>query len=187
MRRLLVRPFLLAATLLGVLFLAVLSSVSVGAAPPQLFTRNGCAVGNYACLRAMGVRFVPPRAYVAPYIAPNYLPAYGAMPYGPNYTAMPSPASGYGSSGSATATIMTGRVASTGQQVTASIDGFSAGEMVTASITAPNGQVMQVGSAAAAADGSVTIMVTFPSAGTWQVTAHGQSSNKTVVDAFTVH
>jgi hypothetical protein len=137
---------------------------------------------------------VPNRALVVPYIAPRYLPSYAPVPYAtnymngsmPNYT-MPSTDPAYGASGGATATIVTGRVAATGQQVVASIDGFTAGEMVSAAITGPNGQVMQAGSAPAAGDGSVTIMVTFPSAGTWQVTAHGQSSNKNVVDTFTVH
>jgi hypothetical protein len=117
----------------------------------------------------MGVRFAPDRAFVVPYIAPRYLPAYGAAPYAPSYTtgampsyaAMPNMPPAYGSPGGATATIMTGRAVASGQQIAASIDGFTAGEMVSAAITAPNGRMMQAGSAAAAGDGSVTIMVTF--------------------------
>ena len=44
----------------------------------------------------------------------------------------------------------------------------------------------QVGSAQAAADGTVTISLTFPAAGKWQITAHGQTSGKDVVTYYTV-
>jgi hypothetical protein len=194
MRRLLVRPFLLAATLFSAVFLALIATVSVSAAPASLFTNNGCTVGNYACLQAMGVHF-PHIHVVVPYPVPGYAPAYGAMPYPtsytnsymPSYASMPASTTSYGTSGSATATIVSGHAVAAGQQVAATVDGFTPGEMVSASVTAPNGQVMQVGSAAAAADGSVTVMVSFPSAGTWMVTTHGQTSNRSVVDTFTVH
>jgi len=38
----------------------------------------------------------------------------------------------------------------------------------------------------AAVDGTVTISLTFPAAGNWQITAHGQSSNKDFVTRYTV-
>src|SRR4051812_8133665 len=53
MRQPLMRRLVVTATGLGLLFMAlVASSVSVGAAPPSIFTNNGCTVGNYACLQA---------------------------------------------------------------------------------------------------------------------------------------
>jgi hypothetical protein len=157
----------------------VAGSVSVGAAPPSLFTRNGCDVGNYSCLQdALGHPVFDNRGFFYnPYSFAGYYPIAYYPPYA--YVPIPAPMA-------VTATIVSGRVVTVGQQVAATVDGFAAGETVTASVTAPNGQVTQVGSAPAAADGSVTVGITFPSAGTWQVTLHGQTSNKNVVDSYTV-
>jgi hypothetical protein len=66
------------------------------------------------------------------------------------------------------------------------VDGFTAGETVTASVTGPGGQTLQVGNAPAAADGSVTVSLTFPSSGSWTLTVHGQTSGKNVVNTYTV-
>ncbi len=76
--------------------------------------------------------------------------------------------------------------AATGQAVTFTVGGFTASETVSASVTAPDASVAQLGSAQAAADGTVTIQVAFPSAGNWQVTAHGQTSGANVVTRYTV-
>lgn len=201
MRQLLVRRFVVTATGLGLLFMAlVASSVSVGAAPASVFTNNGCPVGNYSCLAAaqpnifsnngcpvgnysclqaaIGNPYGYPGFYPVPYVNPYPVGYY--QPYYNPYMYATQPTTPM------TATIVSGRAVSTGQQVTATVDGFTAGETVTASATGPNGQTLQIGSAPAAADGSVTVTITFPSAGTWQLTVHGQTSNKTVVDTYTV-
>ncbi|MHB8644851.1 MAG: hypothetical protein ACYDAR_03555 [Thermomicrobiales bacterium] len=72
-----------------------------------------------------------------------------------------------------------------GQSVTFSISGFTANETVAAWVTAPDASVTPIGSTQAA-DGSITIVISFPSAGNWQVTAHGQSSGIEVVTGYTV-
>ncbi len=202
MRQRIIRRLVVAATGVGMLFVALAAgSISVGAAPASIFTNNGCAVGNYACLQAahpniftdngcavgnysclqaaLGYPFYGyPGFYNLPYGYPPYPVGYpGYVPY----VYAPQPAVPV-----VTATIVSGRVVTVGQQVSSTMDGFTAGETVTASVTAPNGQVMQIGSAAAAADGSVTVSLTFSSAGTWTLTAHGGTSNKTVTDSYTV-
>jgi hypothetical protein len=63
--------------------------------------------------------------------------------------------------------------------------GFTAGEPVIVTVTAPNGQAMQAGSGTAGSDGTVTITIAFPSAGAWKVDAHGQTSNKDVATQLT--
>jgi hypothetical protein len=202
MRQRFIRRLVVAATGVGMLFLAlVASSISVGAAPASIFTNNGCVVGNYACLQAsqpniftnnncavgnyaclqaaLGYPYYGyPGYYNAPYGYPYYPVGYAPYTYAPAPAPAPAP--------TVTATIVSGRVVTVGQQVSATIDGFTAGETVTASVTAPNGQVMQIGSATAAADGSVTVSLTFSSPGTWTLTVHGGTSNKTVTDSYTV-
>ncbi len=76
--------------------------------------------------------------------------------------------------------------ATVGQAVTFTIGGFTANETVSASVTAPDASVAQIGSAQAAVDGTVTIQITFPAAGGWQVIAHGQTSGKDVVIRYIV-
>jgi hypothetical protein len=190
---------------LGVLFLAlVASSTSVGAIDPSIFTNNGCAVGNYACLQAAAPSIFanygcPVGNYSClqaalgyptyPYYYRPYVYPYPAAYYQPNTYVIYNPymyATQPATTTTATATIVSGRVVTTGQQVVATIDGFTAGETVTASVTGPNGQSLQIGSAPAAQDSSVTVTLSFPSTGTWQLTVHGQTSNKNVVNSYTV-
>lgn len=107
---------------------------------------------------------------------PGYAGLYGpAYVYAPGTTAVQPPAT----------TPATG-TATVGTPVTVTAGGFTPNESVSAWVTGPDGNVTQIGSAPAAADGTVTISVTFPSAGNWQVTAHGQSSQKDVVSRYTV-
>lgn len=152
----------------------------LAAAQPAVFTNRGCAVGDYACLQA--------RLYYgySPYYRPYGYPVSYYQPYAVVYNPYMYATQPTTTTTTAPASIVSGRAVSAGQQVTATIDGFTAGETVTASATGPNGQTLQIGSAPAAADGSVTVMITFPSAGTWQLTVHGQTSGKNVVDTYTV-
>jgi hypothetical protein len=197
MRKSFIHRLIVAAAGAGLLFVALIaSSISVAALDPSIFTNNGCPVGNYACLQAaqpsifsnngcavgnyaclraaIGIPYYPYHPYFYPYPV--------GYPYGVPYAyAPPAPAPG-----TVTATIVSGRVVTVGQQVSTTVDGFTAGETVTASATGPNGQTLQIGSAPAASDGSVTVSITFPSAGIWQVTLHGQTSNKNVVNSYTV-
>ncbi|MGI8690376.1 MAG: hypothetical protein ACR2M3_17490 [Thermomicrobiales bacterium] len=107
-----------------------------------------------------------PGVVINPAPAPVPVPAPAPVP-------VPAPASGTGT-------------ATAGQPVTFSVGGFTPNETVSASVTAPDASVAQIGSAQAAADGTVTISLTFPAAGNWQITAHGQSSSKDVVTRYTV-
>ncbi len=93
--------------------------------------------------------------------------------YNPGVVSNPAPASG-----AATATA--------GRSVTFSVSGFTPTETVATSVTAPDASMVQIGSAQASADGTVTISLTFPAAGNWQITAHGQRSSKDVVTRYTV-
>jgi len=79
-----------------------------------------------------------------------------------------------------------GTAATVGTAVTITAVGFTPNETVSAWITAPDTSVTQIGTAPASADGTVSISVTFPSAGTWQVTAHGQTSGKDVINRYAV-
>ena len=115
--------------------------------------------------------------------------AYG-YGYGGYYPGLVIPQPGYTVPGPVTlapapAPAPTANAVAVGQSVSIPAGGFTPGEQVAASITGPNGQVTQIGTAPAAQDGTVTIMVTFPSAGTWTVTATGQTSTKSVVNTFT--
>jgi hypothetical protein len=188
----LLRRLVVTAVGFGALFTAlVASSISVGAIDPSVFTNNGCPVGNYSCLQGalasptQPIYYpTPPYAYGYPYHP--YYPYYPySVPYVQPYAYAPQPQPA--PAPAVSATIVSGRSASTGQQVAAVVDGFTPGETVTASVTGPNGQTLQIGSAPAASDGSVTVTLSFPSAGTWQVTVHGQTSAKNVVSTYTVH
>jgi hypothetical protein len=106
-----------------------------------------------------------PGLYVGAPFAPGGAPIYGVAP------APPPPAS------SAAATV--------GTPVTVTATGFAPNETVSAWATGPDGTVTQIGSTPASADGTVTITITFPSAGNWQVTAHGQTSQKEVINRYT--
>jgi len=94
--------------------------------------------------------------------------------YGPTVPVVVAPGTG----SPATATVNT--------PITFTLTGFAPGEQVSAFATGPDASVRQIGAAAANADGSVTVTVTFPSAGQWTVTAKGQSSQKQTVTGFTV-
>jgi hypothetical protein len=191
MRHPLLRRLVVTAVGLGALFTAlVASSISVGAIDPSVFTNNGCPVGNYSCLQAALASPSQPIYYPTP----PYMYGYPYHPYYPYYpypvayvqpyvyAPQPPPAQAPTTS----ATIASGRSAATGRQVAIVVGGFTPDETVTASVTGPNGQSLQIGSAPAASDGSVTITLSFPSAGTWQVTVHGQTSGKNVVNTYTV-
>ena len=190
MRRVFSRRLVVGAVGLGSLIAVLVGSGAVTAAPPQVFTNNGCVVGNYTCLRNMGVwpgfqnyrgLFYGNNYYGA---APFYNVAYG-LPYANPYIS-PYVAYAPAAPASATGSIVSGRSVGINQSVSVTNSGFTPGESVAASITAPNGQIIQIGSAAAAADGTVTITAAFPSAGNWQITAKGQTSGKSVVTPYTV-
>jgi hypothetical protein len=113
----------------------------------------------------------------------SYYPGlYTGYPFAPGgvpiYSGTPAPAP-------APAPAATGTAATVGTPVAVTATGFTPNETVSAWVTGPDGNVTQIGSAPAAADGTVTITITFPSAGTWQVTAHGQTSQKEVVNRYT--
>mgnify|MGYP001305637698 CR=1 FL=1 len=149
---------------------------------------SGQLTGISAVADVGAVRGTPP-GFVPPYPIPPLCSFFGAgfffsCPAPPLYgtTTIPAvpaspsvvpPAPGIG-------------MATVGQPVTFSVGGFTANETVSASVTAPDASVSQIGSTQAAADGSVIIAITFPSAGNWQITAHGQSSGKDVVTLYTV-
>ncbi len=125
---------------------------------------NSCPGAGY-----FGSGFVNGPGYVyGPGIVTNPAPVPAPAP-----APVPAPAPGTG-----TATV--------GQAVTFTLGGFTTNETVSASVTAPDASVAQIGSAQAAADGTVTIQITFPAAGAWQVVAHGQTSGKDVVTRYTV-
>jgi hypothetical protein len=74
-----VRKVLAGAAGVLMLILTIGSSVSAGAAAPtNVFTANGCPVGNYACLGYDDPRFYPGVAYgVVPYVAGRYVAPVG--------------------------------------------------------------------------------------------------------------
>jgi hypothetical protein len=206
MRHPLLRRFLVTTLGLGALFTAlVASSASVGAAiDPAVFTNNGCEVGNYACLQAAqpsifasygcdvgnysclyAATGYPSYQYVYPYYASTIYPYYYQPPqtyvvYIPTSSTTPPTRT------TPTGTVVTGYTATSGQQVTTTVGGFAPGETVSVAVTDPNGLTAQIGSAPAAADGTVTVSLTFPRAADWKVTLHGQSSGKTVVNLYIV-
>ncbi len=197
MRRVLSRRLVMAVVGLGSLIAVLVGSGAVTAAPPNVFTNNGCAVGNYTCLRNAGVwpgwqnwrgfywgnyYYGSAPFYNVAYGFPRYYGYYGyANPYiNPYVSYVPA------GTASVSGSIVSGRTAGVNQSVSVTLGGFTPGEAVAASITAPNGQITQIGSAAAAADGTVTVTATFPSTGSWQITVKGQTSGKSVVTPYTV-
>lgn len=121
---------------------------------------NSCPAG-YAFSPYYGYGGVP-----VPVAASNPAPAPASGP---------APTAGYGT------------VATVGQAVTITANGFTPNESVAASVTDPSGMVTQIGTAPASADGAVSITITFPGSGNWQVTAHGQTSGKDVVNRYAVN
>lgn len=129
---------------------------------------NSCPAG-YAFNPFYGYGGVPvPVAATNP--APAPAPAPAAAP-----VANSAPTAGYGT------------VATVGQAVTITATGFTANEQVAASVTDPSGAVTQIGMAPASPDGAVSITITFPASGNWQITAHGQTSGKDVVNRYAVN
>jgi hypothetical protein len=72
------------------------------------------------------------------------------------------------------------------QRVTFTVTGFDSGETVSVWTTSPEGTVSGLDATTASAQGRVTIATTFPSAGLWQITAHGQSSGHEAVGQYQV-
>jgi hypothetical protein len=64
--------------------------------------------------------------------------------------------------------------------------GFRPGEPVSLWATAPDTSVTPLDGVTADNQGAVSAMVSFPTAGTWNVTAHGQTSDVQVVETFAV-
>lgn len=145
--------------------------------------------------------FVPPYPHLGPCAifdtgffynscpgASGFLPGFSGFPYGfgfpygpgyglvPGVVPVPAPAPAAAPASSATV----------GTPVTITATGFTPNETVSAWATGPDGNVTQIGSAPASADGTVTITIAFPAAGNWQVTTHGQTSGKEVVNRYTV-
>jgi hypothetical protein len=106
--------------------------------------------------------------------------------FGPGYTLVPGAGVPVPAPAPAPVPAPTSTAATVGTAVTITAVGFTPNETVSAWITAPDSSVTQIGSAPASADGTVSISVTFPSAGNWQVTAHGQTSGREVVNRYTV-
>ena len=119
-----------------------------------------------------GASFYGPGYPYAPGVVVNPVPAPAPAP-APVPVPAPAPVPGVGT-------------AMVGQAVTFTIGGFTANETVSAAVTAPDASVSQLGTAQAAADGTIIIQITFPAAGNWQVTTHGQTSGKNVVTSYTV-
>jgi hypothetical protein len=152
-------------------------------AQPSIFTSYGCDVGNYSCLYA--ATGYPTYQYRYPYYASTFYPYYYQPPttyvvYLPTSSTTPPTTT------TPTGTIVTGYTATVGQQVTTTVGGFTPGETVSAAVSDPNNMTVQIGSAPAAADGTVTVSLTFPRAADWKLTLHGQTSNKTVVNIYIV-
>jgi hypothetical protein len=210
MQQPLLRRLVVTALGLGALFTAlVASSASVGAAvDPAVFTNNGCDVGNYACLEAAqpnvftsygcdignysclySATGYPTYQYRYPYYAAPIYPYAYQYPYTYSYVVYLPPTTSTTpppTTTTATGTIVSGYAAPVGQQVTTNVTGFTPGEQVTAAVTGPKGVTAVIGSAPAAADGSVTVYMTFPTRGTWLVTLKGQSSYRTVANLYQV-
>ena len=64
--------------------------------------------------------------------------------------------------------------------------GFRAGEIVSLWTTAPDATVAPLDSTTADSQGTTSVTVSFPTAGTWHVTAHGQTSGVEVTGTFAV-
>jgi hypothetical protein len=72
------------------------------------------------------------------------------------------------------------------QRVTFTVTGFTANEVVSVWTTSPEGTVSQLDATTANSTGRVLITTTFPSAGLWSITAHGQSSGHEAVGQYQV-
>src|SRR3954468_4345142 len=64
--------------------------------------------------------------------------------------------------------------------------GFTGGELISLWATPPDGTVTPLDGTVADASGNFSVQVSFPSAGTWAVTAHGQTSGVEVIGAYAV-
>jgi hypothetical protein len=64
--------------------------------------------------------------------------------------------------------------------------GFVAGEPVSLWMSAPDGTVVPLDGAIADSQGAISVSVSFPTAGIWNVTAHGQTSAVQVIGTFAV-
>lgn len=106
--------------------------------------------------------------------------------YYPGYTFAPGGVPIVGGVPVTTAPAVGSGTATVGTPVTITATGFAANETVSATATGPDGKATQIGSAPASGDGTVSITITFPSAGNWQVAAHGQTSQKDVINRYTV-
>lgn len=73
-----------------------------------------------------------------------------------------------------------------GQSVTFTATGFNANEAISMWTTSPDRQVIALSGQQADNVGTLSVSVTFPSSGFWQVTAHGIDSTHEVIGGFTV-
>lgn len=73
-----------------------------------------------------------------------------------------------------------------GSSVSFTATGFSASERVSAWITAPDTSTHPLNQANADGSGTVNIVTAFPSAGQWQITAHGLDSGREVIGQYQV-
>lgn len=64
--------------------------------------------------------------------------------------------------------------------------GFTAGELISLWATTPDGGTTPIDGTMADSTGNFSVEVSFPSAGTWAVTAHGQTSGVEVVSTYAV-
>jgi hypothetical protein len=64
--------------------------------------------------------------------------------------------------------------------------GFRVGEIVSLWTTAPDASVAPLNSTTADSQGTISVNVSFPTAGTWGVTAHGQTSGVEVIGTYAV-
>ena len=90
-----------------------------------------------------------------------------------------------GTTGS-TAAPGTATAATVGAAVTFTATGFTAGETVSAWVTAPDSTATALDQMVADSTGSASFTTTFASAGFWQITAHGIDSAHEVVGQYQV-
>ena len=76
--------------------------------------------------------------------------------------------------------------AAIGSPVTFSSSGFTASEHISLWETAPDSTVIQLAGTGTDSLGGFTVSVSFPTAGLWQVTAHGVTSLKEVIGRYSV-
>jgi hypothetical protein len=72
------------------------------------------------------------------------------------------------------------------QHVTFTVSGFTANEIVSVWTTSPESTVAALDTTQANNLGRIAVTTTFPSAGLWQITAHGQSSGYETVGQYQV-